>query len=122
MTEVPEPIDPRAAMAARPHVDPRMAVASEALDAVDDPVALARLAAAACARIEYTSGPEQLRVLTDLVHTVRALADAAERAAGGTDPEVTKAMWRLTAAIGSRLTEQPLPVLRGFPHTEEWLS
>ena len=45
----------------------------------------------------------------------RAVSDAAERAAGHTDGEVSRAMWHLTGAIGSRLTEEPLPVLRGEP-------
>lgn len=113
MTDYPEPIDPRAALDARPHAAPRTAVAAEALSAVDAPADLARLAAMACARIQHTAGREQMDVLTNLVHAARAVADAAERTTGHTDDEVSAAAWRLSGAIGSRLTAEPLPVLRG---------
>lgn len=89
--------------------------AADVIKEVDDQETLARLAGMACAGIEHTSGHERLAVLTELTHTVRAVADAAERAAGQTDEEVSRALWHLTGAIGSRLTEQPLPVLRGEP-------
>lgn len=100
------------------HDDHRVLAARDALVAVDDSESLARLAALACARISHTSGHERLAVLTELTHTVRAVADAAERAAGHSDREVSNAMWRLTGAIRTRLTEEPLPVLRGEPLPE----
>ena len=115
MTDYPEAIDPQEAAAARPSADPRTAVAAEALAAVDDPDDLARLATMACSRIAYIPGPARLSVLTNLVHTVRAVADAAERTAGQSDDKVSAAMWRLSGAIGSRLTTEPLPVLHGQP-------
>lgn len=96
----------------------RVRAARDAIKDVDDPEALARLAALACTRIEHTSGHELLAVLTELTHTVRAVSDAAERAAGHTDEEVSRAMWHLTGTIGSRLTDEPLPVLRGEPLPE----
>lgn len=119
MTDYPEAIDPREAAAARPYAAPTTAVAAEAIAAVTDPDDLARLAAMACSRIDRTSGHAQLSVLTNLVHTVRAVADAAERTAGRTDDEVSAAMWRLSGAIGSRLTAEPLPVLHGEPLPDE---
>ncbi len=102
-------------MATSPSDDHRVRAARDAIKDIDDPEALARLAAMACARIERTSGKELLAVLTELTHTVRAVADAAEHTAGHTDEEVSRAMWSLTGAIGSRLTDEPLPVLRGEP-------
>lgn len=104
-------------MATNPSHEQRVR-AADAIKEVDDPESLARLASMACAGIEHTSGHDLLAVLTELTHTVRAVADAAERAAGNTDEEVSRALWRLTGAIGSRLTEQPLPVLRGEPLPE----
>lgn len=92
--------------------------AVEALRAVDDPVVLARLATMACARIGPTIGRERLEVLTELIHTLRALTNAAERTTDQIDSEVSSAMWKLTALIGTKFTSEPLPVLYGRPLPE----
>lgn len=89
--------------------------AADALRAVDNPVELAHLAAMACARIGPTIGRERLEVLTELTHTLRALTDAAERTTDQTDHEVSAAMWKLTALLGTKFTSEPLPVLYGRP-------
>lgn len=115
MSELPEPIDPAAAAEQRPHVSPDAAVAADALERVTDPYELARLAAMACGRIGHADGHERERVLTELVHTTRAVSDAAQRAADHHEPDVADVAGRLCGAIGSRLTDEPLPVLRGEP-------
>lgn len=93
--------------------DGGFAAARSAVQDVRDPEQLARLACLALAGIDATNGNHRVQVLTELTHAVRAVSDAAERTAGVTDPEISAAMWRLTGALGTRLTEEPLPVLRG---------
>lgn len=88
--------------------------ARDAAREIADPEQRARLATAILSRgIEETSGDELHRVLTELVHTTRALGDAAQRTAGTNDLELDRAMWRLAGVIGTRLTDEPLPVTRG---------
>ena len=89
------------------------------LGLIDDPEILARLAAVALAHIDETRDVATLRaVLTELTHTARAVSDTAQRAAGVNDVKVSVAMWRLTAEIGTRLTDEPLAVLHGEPEPE----